>query len=62
VQLLPGTKDISLLHDIQTSCGVHPASGGTGARSSLLGDKVARTWNWPLSSIYCHVVNMSFIL
>ena len=43
MQLLPGTKDISLLHDIQTSCGVHPASGGTGARSSLLGDKVART-------------------
>jgi len=40
----------------QTSCGVHPAPGGTGARGSLLGDKVARTWNWPLSSVYCHFV------
>lgn len=43
MQLLPGAKDISLFHDIQTSCGVHPASGGTGARVSLFGDKVART-------------------
>jgi len=33
------------LHYIETSCGVHPASGGTGARGSFSGDKVARTGN-----------------
>jgi hypothetical protein len=43
VQLPPGAKDMFLLLYIEIGSGVHPASGGTGARGSLLGDKVART-------------------
>jgi hypothetical protein len=46
-------QDFSLLHRVQTSSGVHPASYPMGTGSSFPGGKAARTWGWPLISIQC---------
>jgi len=36
---------------VQNGSGAHPASYPMGSRGSFFGGKVARAWNWPLTSI-----------
>jgi len=43
----------SLYHCIQNSLGAHPASYPMGMRGSFPGGKVAGTWTWTLTPIYC---------
>jgi len=38
-------------HRVQTGSGAHVASYQTGTGGSFLGDKAARTWSWPFTSI-----------
>jgi hypothetical protein len=41
-------KGFSLLRNVKTSSRAHPAS-----YTMVSGDKAARAWSWPLTSIYC---------
>jgi hypothetical protein len=51
VRFPAGAGDFSLYHRVQNGSGVHPASYAMGTRGSSPGDKVARAWSWPLTSI-----------
>jgi len=46
-----GAGNFSLHHCVQTGSRAHPASYSMGARGSFHGDKEARAWSWPLTSI-----------
>jgi hypothetical protein len=44
--------NFSLHHRVQTGSGAHPAYYPMDTRSSCPGGKEARTWSWPITSIY----------
>jgi len=45
------TRTASHCHCIQTSSGTHLVSYPMGTGGYFLGDKAARAWSWPLTSI-----------
>jgi hypothetical protein len=50
VRFPPGARAFSVLHNIQTDSGVHPASYLIGAWGFFFGGKTTRTWSWPLTT------------
>jgi hypothetical protein len=46
-----GARNFSPHHCVQTGSGAHPASYPMGTTGSFHGDKAARAWSWPLTSI-----------
>lgn len=53
VWIQAGTGGFSLLPNIQTSSGVHPASYSMGVPGSCIGVQVPGVWSWPPTSIWC---------
>jgi hypothetical protein len=51
----PSVKDVSLLHSVQTDCGVHPACYPMGIVGCFPRDKAAGGWSWPLTSTSAEV-------
>jgi hypothetical protein len=53
VRFLAGEGDFSLLHNVQTSSGAHPASYRMGIGGSLTWGKATGEWRWPPTLIKC---------
>jgi hypothetical protein len=47
---VPVEEEFSLLHDVETGSGVHPASYTMETGGAFPGSKVAGEWSWPLIS------------
>jgi len=52
-QIRAGARDFSLLQNVQTGCGAHPASYSMGMEGSFLRSEAGGTWGWPLTSVSC---------
>jgi hypothetical protein len=58
--LIPaGAGSFSVHHRVQTGSGALPVSYPMGTRCSFPGDKAARAWSWPLTSIRCRAQRMN---
>jgi hypothetical protein len=59
VRFQAGAGNFSFHHRVQNCSGAHPASYPMVTMGSFPGGKVAGSWSWPLTSIYCRGQRMS---
>jgi hypothetical protein len=51
-EIWAGARDFSLLQNIQTGSGAHPASYSMGMGGYFLRSEAGGTWGWPLTFVY----------